>query len=187
MMKSTSWAPIVAIAVVLGLAGIMMVRSFALDARGASGPLMVSGIFPFTEEFYPSPDNGLFEVEKDVAIVTNPSAMNNIPGLRLGDQRQGIEAAPWEEVVLVAGDRHPVTSSVIRGLAEIITAQQPSAVFPVQPKRYPVVILQPVDGDPLPIGCQRLIRVATVGERLLSAMIPSMLPFPSPIKISYHR
>ena len=51
MMKSTSWAPIVAIAVVLGLAGIMMVRSFALDARGASGPLMVSGIFRLLRNF----------------------------------------------------------------------------------------------------------------------------------------
>ena len=164
MMKSTSCAPIVGIVVVLGLAVLMMVRSFSLDARGASGPLMVSGIFPFTEEFYPSPDSGLFEVTKSIEVISNPADLENIPGLRLQDERQGIETAPWEEVVLVAEDRHPVTSSVIRALAEIITVQQPSAIFPIEPKRYPVVILQPVDGDPLPIGCQRVIRVATTGS-----------------------
>ena len=162
-MKSTSWAPVVAIVVVLALAGLMMIRSLSLDAQGASGPLMVSGIFPFTEEFYPSSSGRGFYGGKTIKIIVDDTELANIPGLRINDTRQGIEAAPWEEIVLVAEDRHPVTSSVIRGLAEIITAQHRSKVLPLEPARYPVVILQPVDGDPLPIGCQRVIRVATVG------------------------
>ncbi|TVR39997.1 MAG: hypothetical protein EA402_14135 [Planctomycetota bacterium] len=162
-MKPTSPLPLIAALLVLLLAGLLIMRSFSLDAQGAGGPLLVSGIFPFTEDYLPSPISGFSEF-LSVHDSGQPDLALALPGLRLHDPRQGLEEAPWEEIVIAAEDRHPATAAVIRGLAEILTGQHASPLRPWTGNRYPVVIIQAVEGEALPIGCHRLFRVAAEGE-----------------------
>lgn len=161
--RKTSVLPLIAAAIVLSLGGLVIMRSFSLDAKGSGGPLLLSGIFPHTEDYLPSPDAQLMRWDQ----TTRPAQADDlqvIPGARLRDARPGLENAPWEEVVLVAEDTHPATAATIRALAEIITGQHESSVRPWQTTRYPVVILNPLDGEALPIGCHRMLRIASSGS-----------------------
>ncbi|TVR11958.1 MAG: hypothetical protein EA401_10060 [Planctomycetota bacterium] len=160
--KKTSVLPLIAAAMVLFLGALVMLRSFSLDAKGSGGPLLLSGIFPHTEDYLPNPDPQLMRLQQYVRPAQRED-LRSIPGVRLGDRRPGLENAPWEEVVLVAEDTHPATAATIRALAEIITGQHESFVRPWQAPRYPVVILNPLDGEVLPIGCHRMLRIASSG------------------------
>lgn len=163
MNKKTSYLPIIAALCVLSAAGLLIYRSFSLDAKGAGGPMMASGIFPFTEDYLANPDPALLDSE---LVISEPLTQDlaRFPGLDLSQKPLGIENAPWEEVVIAAEDRHPATAAVIRGLAEIISAQHQSAITVDKGDRYPVVIMLEVDGEPIPIGTHRLLRVASTGS-----------------------
>jgi hypothetical protein len=74
--------------------------------------------------------------------------------------------------VLVAEDRHPLTSSVIRSFGELLTRQIPSTVVDWPNKRYPMISLLPLDEVQLPLGMHRVIRIATIGDQPASVDQP---------------
>lgn len=159
-MKRTSWTPILAMVALSALCALIVVGGDDGD-RGREGPQIEAGIVPPDKR--PFPDPGPAALGLAVRIDPTNALAVHLPGARQFDQRSGLEEAPWQAVAVVAEDGRPLTRSVSRALAELLTRQVPVGFLP-DSERYPLVMLLPEGEEAMPMPVDRILRVATAGE-----------------------
>lgn len=132
--------PMVLVLIVV-LAAVLLLRSESKP--GLNGPDVFPGIFRL-------PKKDKFHVDSAVLTSTNEVTADGAVPANRGES--------WRVVQVVAKDHHALTRSVVLGLGEQLTGHGC------------VVLVSPVDAPAFPLGCARIVTIATD-----QAEIPAML------------
>ncbi len=122
----------------------------------------------------PKIDVGYFRGKDPRPVASTPLQATNtveapshfVPLFPSTDERLGLEQISWHNTALLAGDDLPLTRSVVRGMAELLTGalSTPDTTFDMP---FHNVCLLPIDGKPLPLPFRRIVRFRQIDPQPL--------------------
>ncbi len=129
------------------------------DSQGYNGPSLFEGMYRGNEgRFIRSLSKGEVEIANTIIDSNKVLAASE-----LTDYRQGIEASSWNNVMIFAEDDHPVTRSVVKGMAELLTNMLGQDEHGFSTPFY-LVNVQPHKKKVRPWGVSRVVRIGTVSS-----------------------